>query len=637
MMASSLTVLQSHTTLLHKSLEALSAQVCNQPMTTTSSSIVKNGLTTTSHSNNANDNSGSVERAALTVPALPAALANIEGWEQFVGGEDELDVSTSPTDDVNIETSIVATSEISNQSAGTVMRSILPPQLVADDVNSSQNNTSQDREANGLELSQREGVNESDALSNTVSGHTRESNGDETNEICQMSNKGRDGNANSSNKDVWTCPVCTFINPMLFLTCDACGTTSSARGEDEGGMKNQRTKVTSNKKQNESKQNDVEDEKRQEEKARKRRAKTERKKAAKMAQEMEERKAAAEAEEQRRLDAKREKLAAMAKHEEEVQQQQKKKKKKNMQRNMEVEEKKLNAESTPFVPSTSTSTIIGKSIPRRQVSGKKRGGISSSPSSSTTKTKKETTVAQLSYYIKSTNRKGSKNISPIFDLLQTESTAEKARQLLVLEGEIHKSKEELKELVGKRTGLLNGIGFEERIIKQKNNAIEIQKKKIEWWLITAMKKLGDARGNLWQKKRDEEELKAEEEPLEVKVEETVEGIEFDGIPTLDELLERGSSFLTCSASKYALWLNDQGIETSTDLGIAVIEKDIASMTSSDGYGVKLESFEAFTTLVLYAVTRKKRIIQKETDLDKKKREDKGMLISSSIFKSYYHN
>ena len=205
--------------------------------------------------------------------------------------------------------------------------------------------------------------------------------------------------------------------------------------------------------------------------------------------------------------------------------------------------------------------------------------------------------------------------------------------MLTLESEAHTCKEELKELVGQRSRLVNGIRFEERKIEQKNKAIAVQKEKMQSWLISAMKKIGDARGDEWQKQKEEEELRAEEEVVNAEADTTIEGIEFEGISTLDELLERASSFLTCSPSTYAVWHNTQGIHTSTDLGMAIIEKDITSMVSNDGAGVKSESHEAFTTLVLYAVSGKKKNEQKETESDKKKREEKSKLFGVMWFSS----
>ena len=199
------------------------------------------------------------------------------------------------------------------------------------------------------------------------------------------------------------------------------------------------------------------------------------------------------AEKQRRIEAKREKQEAMARHENEVQKQQSSKK------------------SQPIVPTPSSWTKLrppvvhtAPSTSSRVVSPSKHDTKSESntrqvsaitttkkPVTQTiTRTKKVVPVDRLSYYIKPLSRsKVGKKVSPIFELLQNESTFEVGRKLLMLEGQTGKCRDELAETLALRVRLERGIKAEKSVVKRcKRQIAEAEKKTQKRWNIFGLSK-----------------------------------------------------------------------------------------------------------------------------------------------------
>jgi len=183
-----------------------------------------------------------------------------------------------------------------------------------------------------------------------------------------------------------------------------------------------------------------------EEKKKRKKART--KKDAELARQAEEERAAAEADRQRRMEAKLEKQAAMARHEAEVQRQQQKLQSGNA------------ALSTMVSSSPAKSAVVTRNA--------------SSPS--TARKKKTVVVDRLSFYIKPSST-GGKEVSPIFALLQNDSTVEDGRKLMVMEVEAQRCKDELVELVALKPRLEDGIKREEKSITKSRATIDEQERK----------------------------------------------------------------------------------------------------------------------------------------------------------------
>jgi len=446
----------------------------------------------------------------------------------------------------------------------------------------------------------------------------------------------------NNKSEYWTCPVCTLSNPKIFLACDACGSTAGRSTMSTG-----RTDVVGQHASNhavvkKSEVQQAEEKKRQEEKARKKHEKAERKKA-ELARKKEEERVAAEAEKQRQLEAKLEKQAVMARYEADTQQHQRGKIQGNgygAEQKREVSKRTLNADSAPFMP-ISTSEKPSSSL---QMTAKRRGA--SLPSG---KAKKTVTVDQLSYYIKSKKRKGDTNASPIFDLLQDKSTVEEGRRLLILEADTYTCKEEHNDLVAQRSRLEKGIQAEENNIKKSEDEIaELERKTTSKWAVSMKNMFG---GKNVEKALEEEDKHIDEElakQLAALKSARIDGNESelssllsmdipaeDAPATLEELIFKCSSFLTCSPSEYVLWLHSEGIKTINDLGIGVIS-EVEKFVKGDGnVGISSESEDVFTATVLKAMSagdsankstlpqRKELTKEEKEKLEKREREKRA--------------
>ena len=180
----------------------------------------------------------------------------------------------------------------------------------------------------------------------------------------------------------------------------------------------------------------------------KKRKKARKKKDAELDRQEEEERAAAEADRQRRMEAKLEKQAAMARHEAEVQRQQQKVQSGN----------------------AALSTMVSSSPAKSAV-------VTSKASSPSIARKKKTVVLdRLSFYIKPSSE-GGKDVSPIFALLQNDSTVEDGRKLMVMEVEAQRCKDELVELVALKPRLEDGIKREEKSITKSRATIDEQERK----------------------------------------------------------------------------------------------------------------------------------------------------------------
>eukprot|EP00984_Skeletonema_dohrnii_P003676 scaffold1271_cov149-Skeletonema_dohrnii-CCMP3373.AAC.6 len=414
----------------------------------------------------------------------------------------------------------------------------------------------------------------------------------------------------NNKSEYWTCPVCTLSNPNIFLACDACGSTAGRNTISTGRFDIVGQHASNHAVVKKSEVQQAEEKKRQEEKARKKHEKAERKKA-ELARKKEEERVAAEAEKQRQLEAKLEKQAVMARYEADTQQQHQRGKIQGngyeAEQKREVSKRTLHADSAPFVP-ISTSDKPSSSL---QMTAKRRDA--SLPPG---KAKKTVTVDQLSYYIKSKKRKGDKNASPIFDLLQDKSTVEKGRRLLILEADTYACKEEHNDLVAQRSRLEKGIQAEENNIKKSEDEIaELERKTSSKWAVSMKNMFG---GKNVEKALEEENKHIDEELAKQLAalksariggnESEVSSLLSMDIPaedapaTLEELIDKCSSFLTCSPSEYVLWLHSEGIKTISDLGIGVIN-EVEKFVKGDGnVGISSESEDVFTATVLKAMS-----------------------------------
>jgi len=233
---------------------------------------------------------------------------------------------------------------------------------------------------------------------------------------------------------------------------------------------------------------------------------------------------------------------------------------------------------------------------------------------------------QLSFYIKSKPRTGASAsfwaVSPIFDMLQNKSTAENGRKLLILETDVRKCWEENSKLVAQRSSLEMGLQAEENNIKKSEDEIaELERKMSSKWTISMKNMFG---GRNVEKALEEEEKMMDEElskQLAALKSAKIGGNESelssllsmdmdipaeDAPATLEELIDKCSSLLTCSPSQYVSWLHSEGIETIDDLWLGVIEqveKFIEGDGDGDGrVGISSESEDAFTANVLKAMS-----------------------------------
>jgi hypothetical protein len=337
-----------------------------------------------------------------------------------------------------------------------------------------------------------------------------------------------------------------------------------------------------------------------------------------LARKKEEERVAAEAEKQRQLEAKREKQAFMARYEADAQQQQQNIQGKGAEQKKEVTKGPVHDESAP-VALLSTSH---KPSPSLQMTTERSGD--SMPLS---KAKKVVSVDQLSYYIKIRSRKGVTNISPIFDLLQNKRTLEKGRRLLILEADTYTCKEEYNELIAQRTRLEKGIEAEENNIKKSEEEIaDLERKTSSKWAISIKNIFGKTVEKVLEKEDElvDEELKNQLAQLnsersgvngnevsaltddDEKTDEESTSDVFAAVSpaTLEDLIDKCAALLTCSPSEYTLWLHSEGIKTIEDLWQGVID-GVDKFVKGDGrIGISPESGEAFTTIVLSAMSAK---------------------------------
>ena len=304
----------------------------------------------------------------------------------------------------------------------------------------------------------------------------------------------------------WSCPTCTFANPPSYLTCSMCGTTAPQEAPTAVG-------VTSNDYVNAAAHPDHETElllrqgierqrqeeekirtaataaamarKEEEEKTRRREeARRQRERARQAKQEEarriteEEEKAAAEADRLRRLETKREKEAAIAKYSYETEQAAASAKSSgaivSVAANKVLESKKLVALDTPRSTSTSVAAggrfiSSGASTPVRKATS----SVSDSPRRRNNNSKLLYGNRLATFIAPSMTQQLGKatNVSPIFAFIQDESLAESGRQLILLENDTKRCKEELSELLRQKIQLEGGIVSEKKVITDKEKNI----------------------------------------------------------------------------------------------------------------------------------------------------------------------
>ena len=309
----------------------------------------------------------------------------------------------------------------------------------------------------------------------------------------------------------WTCSVCTCINPKLYLSCSACGSANSSDAKEDGksitppgtsaatntaatsqfsfNTPNSAAHVLRAKQEKE-----YEEKKRKEANAKTQRKKVKQKEELARKQEEEER-AAAMAEKQRRIEAKREKQEAMARHENEVQKQQSSKTSQPIAPTPSSSSStKLRPPVVHTAPSTSSRVVSpSKHDTKSESNTRQVSAITTTKKPVTqtiTRTKKVVPVDRLSYYIKPLSRsKVGKKVSPIFELLQNESTVDVGRKLLMLEGQTGKCRDELAETLALRFRLERGIKAEKNFVKRcKRQIAEAEKKTQKRWNIFGLSK-----------------------------------------------------------------------------------------------------------------------------------------------------
>jgi hypothetical protein len=459
--------------------------------------------------------------------------------------------------------------------------------------------------------------------------------------------------ASESNNADWTCPLCTVINPKLFLTCGTCGSTAEctvdksdcdvaelyARNSSTSSMTNKLHREGVKERLDESRKKHVEEAElafiqeeervaaearriaaetqkqwRLEERARKKHEKAEQKKAelarkkeeARVAAEVE--RVATETEKQRRLEAKREKQMAIARYEAQVQQQQEHEQVRPNEGDQKTALTTLNVQAAPFLPRSISSMSIQTAKKVSTQSGIARFG-------------------QLSYYIKKNNGKHTKNVSPIFDLLQKESTVEKGRRLLILEANTFTCKEELRELTLQKSRLEQGIQTEENFIKNSEEEIKKEDRKVS-------NKFGWLGGwtNIFDSKQvdtllDEEDNKIDDEVNQQLAALTSE-VKHEDECSLEELINNCATFLTGpSAADYVLYLHSEGINTIEDLSHAIIERDCKLFGGNESVGIKSESQEAFIAIVHHVKSKndsvhRATLVEKELANDEKEKNER---------------
>lgn len=284
----------------------------------------------------------------------------------------------------------------------------------------------------------------------------------------------------------WVCSVCTLINQKPSLTCLACGTIADWVGEDElptlgvpssNNNGNAAAPAETNSNMKQELQHAEEAKKRQEEKARKKREKSERKKV-ELARKKEEERVAAEAEKKRQLQIKREKETSMENHEAVVKQSSSRAVVANEEFTRAINKEFTRAIKEKSRDATITKLELGeqKKTPSRRFRDDRNMGALAA------KNDVPLVVDQLSYYIKnkrtfvgrelsSDGLPTGRAVSPIFGMLQNESTAENGRKLLVLETDVYKCKEEYNKLVSQKNSLEGGIQVEELNIKKSEEEI----------------------------------------------------------------------------------------------------------------------------------------------------------------------
>ena len=406
--------------------------------------------------------------------------------------------------------------------------------------------------------------------------------------------------ASESKNTDWTCPLCTIINPKLFLTCGTCGSTAecaaknsncdaaelSARNSSAISNTYKLHREGANERQDESRKKheeaelarkkveervaseaerfaaETEKQRRLEERARKKHEKAEQKKAelarkkeeARVTAEME--RFAAETEKHRRLEAKREKQMAIARYEAEVQQQQEHEQVHPNKGDQKTAVTTLNVQAAPFLP----PSIHNLNLQAANKNGTQSGKLS---------------FGQLSYYIKKNTGEDANNVSPIFNLLQEESTIEKGRRLLILEANTFTCKEKLRELALQKSRLEQGIQVEEILIKKSEEEIIEQDRKVS----TSFSWLGGWT-SIFDTKQVDTLLDEEDNMIDDEVNQQSAALlseyKNDDICSLEELINNCATFLTGKSADFFLWLHSEGINTIEDLSHAIIERETAS-------------------------------------------------------------
>ena len=283
----------------------------------------------------------------------------------------------------------------------------------------------------------------------------------------------------------WACTVCTLVNPALYLACSACGTANT--NHSITSIPPETTEASSAQKAREARE--LEAKQKAEYKAKQEREAKEwaaaekrrvdairQKKQAKKAADderkrLEEEQREAAAEKQRRLEAKKEKQEAMRRHEAQQQQQAN-----------QMEPKSFSRSHRPTDTTPSATKVASSSRDtKEEVSSRQVNTTLTTKNKSTTSKapRKKLVVDKLSYYIKPQARKGtaSKKVSPIFALIQNESTVEVGRKLLHLESETKTCRDELAETLALRVRLERGIKAEQQLVKRSKKKIDEQERK----------------------------------------------------------------------------------------------------------------------------------------------------------------
>jgi hypothetical protein len=299
------------------------------------------------------------------------------------------------------------------------------------------------------------------------------------------------------------------------------------------------------------------------------------------------------------------------------------------QKQDDVGKSTLNVASAPFVPSVKDGGV--KQSSSRPIAAKRRDIYKPSAA----KAKKTVSVDQLSFYIKSKPKRSGANVSPIFDLLQDKSTAEKGRKLLILEADTQTCREELKELSGQKSRLENGIEAEKKgIIKKEKIINDLAEETADKFMISFKNIFG---GSSKSSKSLEEELDAIDQEEDVELEKELARLksgettlvedesdsELDSlspVKNLDELIGGCAEYLTCSPEEYISWLHSEGIETISDLGILVVEDDEMLVEGDGNAGVKPESKQLFVSRVLDAMSAEGVEHKKGEELTKEQEE-----------------